>query len=236
MINAFFRPGRGWSGTVVVPTTYEETLERALGRIGEPFLIVERAGVHELVDGDLASFGGNGSDRDRVVGYLPACRLENLGDASFCAEHRLRYPYVSGAMANGIGSAEIVEAMGRAGMLGIFGAAGLPLATVEAAIDRLGRSLGSSVAHGFNLIHSPNEPALEEAVVALYLRRGVRLVEASAYLDLTLPVVRYRVHGIHARCLGTGIGAEPGDRQGLAGRGGLEVPGAAAGEVPPRTG
>src|SRR6266404_5133155 len=32
----------------------------------------------------------------------------------------------------------------------------------------------------------------------LYLRRGVRLIEASAYLDLTLPVVRYRVAGI--RC------------------------------------
>jgi PfaD family protein len=100
-------------------------------------------------------------------------------------------------MANGIGSVEIVEAMGRAGMLGFFGAAGLPPATVEAAIDRLERTLGPTVAHGFNLIHSPGEPALEEAVVALYIRRGVRLVEASAYLDLTLPVVRYRVHGIH---------------------------------------
>lgn len=99
-------------------------------------------------------------------------------------------------MANGIGSAEIVEAMGRAGMLGIFGAAGLPLATVEAAIDRLGGTLGHAIPHGFNLIHSPNEPELEAAVVALYLRRGVRLVEASAYLDLTLPVVRYRVHGL----------------------------------------
>jgi PfaD family protein len=100
-------------------------------------------------------------------------------------------------MANGIGSVEIVEAMGRAGMLGIFGAAGLPLAAVDSAIDRLGRSLGNSVPHGFNLIHSPNEPELEAAVAARYLKRGVRLVEASAYLDLTLPVVRYRVHGIH---------------------------------------
>src|SRR4051794_38654869 len=132
----------------------------------------------------------------RVVGYLPACRLENLGDASFCAEHGIVYPYRSGAMANGIGSVEIVEAMGRAGMLGIFGAAGLPPARVEAAIDRLGRTLGHEVAHGFNLIHSPGEPALEAALVALYLRRGVRLVEASAYLELTLPVVRYRVHGL----------------------------------------
>jgi hypothetical protein len=85
-------------------------------------------------------------------------------------------------MANGIGSAEIVEAMGRAGMLGIFGAAGLPIAAVDAAIERLGRSLGPATAYGFNLIHSPNEPDLEAEVVALYLRRGVRLVEASAYL------------------------------------------------------
>jgi trans-AT polyketide synthase/acyltransferase/oxidoreductase domain-containing protein len=50
--------------------------------------------------------------------------------------------------------------------------------------------------YGFNLIHSPGEPSLERGVVDLYLRRGVRLVEASAFLDLTLPVVRYRVHGI----------------------------------------
>ena len=31
----------------------------------------------------------------------------------------------------------------------------------------------------------------------LYLRRGVRLVEASAYMGLTPSLVRYRVHGIH---------------------------------------
>ncbi|MGH7058163.1 MAG: PfaD family polyunsaturated fatty acid/polyketide biosynthesis protein [Acetobacteraceae bacterium] len=37
---------------------------------------------------------------------------------------------------------------------------------------------------------------MERGVVDLYLRRGIRLVEASAFLDLTLPVVRYRVHGI----------------------------------------
>ena len=190
----------------------------------------ERA-VHELLEGDLAALDGSVSGSDRVVGYLPACRLEHLGDPAFCAEHRLRYPYMSGAMANGIGSVEIVEAMGRAGMLGFFGAAGLPLAAVEAAIDRLERSLGRRVPYGFNLIHSPNEPDLEAAVVDLYLRRGVRLVEASAYLDLTLPVVRYRVHGIHRDACGPGRRAEPGHRQGVAGRGGLEVPGAAAGEV-----
>ncbi|HQG29716.1 MAG TPA: PfaD family polyunsaturated fatty acid/polyketide biosynthesis protein, partial [Candidatus Ozemobacteraceae bacterium] len=46
------------------------------------------------------------------------------------------------------------------------------------------------------LIHSPNEPDLEAAIVDLYLRRGIRLIEASAFLNVTLPLVRYRVSGI----------------------------------------
>ena len=130
----------------------------------------------------------------------PALRIrpQHLGDAGFCADHRLRYPYVAGAMANGIASVPLVEAMGRAGMLGFFGAAGLSLDRVEAAIDQLSAASAANggAPHGFNLIHSPNEADLETAVAELYLRRGVRLVEASAYLGLTLPLVRYRVHGI----------------------------------------
>jgi PfaD family protein len=127
--------------------------------------------------------------------FVPACRPEHLGDPSFCSDHRIRYPYLAGAMANGIGSADVVEAISRAGMLGFFGAAGLAPATVEANIDRISRNLGEAP-FGFNLIHSPNEPDLEATVADLYLRKGVRLVEASAYLDLTLPIVRYRLHGI----------------------------------------
>jgi len=170
---------------VVVPTSSLELLERALERVASPWLLVDRGGSTDLVEPEEAG-------SDRIVGYLPSVRPELLGDASFRKAHGIRYAYVSGAMANGIGSAEIAEAMGHAGMLGIFGAAGLPIRRVEAAIDRL----EGKIPHGFNLIHSPNDPALEGKVAELYLRRGVRLVEASAYLDLTLPVVRYRVRGI----------------------------------------
>jgi PfaD family protein len=141
-------------------------------------------------------FQGRTADGREV--FAPSCRPEDLGDRNFCADHRVRYAYVAGAMANGIGSVELVEAMSHAGMLGFFGAAGLSLPRIESAVERLRASLDAAP-HGFNLIHSPTEPDLESAVVDLYLRRGVRLVEASAYLDLTLPVVRYRLHGIHAR-------------------------------------
>ena len=34
------------------------------------------------------------------------------------------------------------------------------------------------------------------------MRRGVTRVSASAYMDLTLPLVRYRLHGIHSDASG----------------------------------
>ncbi|HWL94750.1 MAG TPA: PfaD family polyunsaturated fatty acid/polyketide biosynthesis protein [Phycisphaerae bacterium] len=128
--------------------------------------------------------------------YVPPLGPEMLGDASLRSEYGLKYAYLGGAMANGIGSCEVVEAMSQAGMLAFFGSAGLSIEHVDVAITRLQKTLGDSP-FGMNLIHSPGEPLLEAGVVDLYLRRDVRLVDASAYLDLTLPLVRYRVSGIH---------------------------------------
>ncbi|NJC89357.1 MAG: 2-nitropropane dioxygenase, partial [Desulfuromonas sp.] len=122
-----------------------------------------------------------------------------LGDKAFCREIGIRYPYLGGSMAKGISSVAMVEALGEAGMLGFFGAAGLAFAEVEAAVNRLA---GANFPCGFNLIHSPHEPDLEAALAELYIRKEVRLVEASAFLGLTLPLVRYRTHGIHQEANG----------------------------------
>jgi len=128
-------------------------------------------------------------------GMALACPLENLGSTDFCHDHAIRYPYMGGSMAKGISSVAMVEALARAGMLGFFGAAGLLIEEVEAAIDQLQNSV-PDCSWGFNLIHSPSEPELENALVDLYLRRGITLVEASAFLALTPALVRYRTHGI----------------------------------------
>jgi trans-AT polyketide synthase/acyltransferase/oxidoreductase domain-containing protein len=172
-------------------------LSRAIATLHQPLLLVRRNGALAAARGGTLEFAPTipPAEGFPVAAYAPALRVENLGDSSFCADHRLRYAYVAGAMANGIASTQLVEAIGRAGMLGFFGAAGLSLERVEAAIAQLSHSL-ADVPHGFNLIHSPNEPELEAGLVDLYLRRGIRLVEASAYLRLTLPLVRYRVSGI----------------------------------------
>jgi trans-AT polyketide synthase/acyltransferase/oxidoreductase domain-containing protein len=184
----------------VATTTGVQALERALGNIHQPFLLRPSRDPDGLPD-VLPPEETNGRAGGDTL-HVPALHLEHLGDPSFCTELGIRFPYLAGAMANGIASVELVEALARAGLVGFFGAAGLAFPVVEAAVERLSKNLGR-LPHGFNLIHSPGEPELEAAVADLYLRRGVRLVEASAYLDLTLPIVRYRLHGLHRSPSGT---------------------------------
>jgi len=86
-------------------------------------------------------------------------------------------------------------------MIGFFGTAGLPINKIEAAIDRLQQSL-TNLPFGFNLIYNPNDPELEAATVQLYLKRNIKLVSVSAYMDLTLPLVYFRVKGIHRETSG----------------------------------
>jgi trans-AT polyketide synthase, acyltransferase and oxidoreductase domains len=132
-----------------------------------------------------------------VTAVLPAMYPEWLGDRSFNEAHGTRFPYVTGAMANGIATTRLVIEIARAGCLGFFGAAGLTRDVVDVAIDELVAALGHSGAPwGCNLIHSPQEPALEEAVADLYVARGVRRVSAAAFMGLTPAVVRYAYSGI----------------------------------------
>lgn len=126
---------------------------------------------------------------------VPALLPEHLGDVSFREDYGLSHAYVAGSMANGIASTALVEAISGAGMLGFFGAAGLSPDRVETAIATLKNSPRVK-AYGFNLIHSPSDAALEDTLVSLYLRHHIHLLEASAFMGLTLPLVRYRTFGI----------------------------------------
>ncbi len=181
-----------------VPPVPGTTLADAVCRVAFPLIIKEKSGSLTWQHKTLSKIGSNGDGNGssgHVVAYLPPIPLHSLGDPSFCRDHGLRYAYVAGAMANGIASVELVEAMARTGMLGFFGAAGLHPNAVETAVDRLLKEI-PGLPFGVNIIHSPNEPEIESAVARLLLKRQVRLVEASAYLRLTLPIVRYRVTGI----------------------------------------
>ncbi len=188
-----------WMPEKEIPAQAPEALSQAILRLQRPLYIVEQNGKPAVVQSGKAVLGEKGNAEKNVLplyAYAPPLLPEDLGDPRFKENLNLRYPYVVGAMANGITSVEMVEAAGRAGMIGFFGAAGLSPDAIAQAIDRLQKNLGD-ISFGFNLIHSPNDPDHEAATVNLYLRRGVRLVSASAYLGLTLPLVYFRVKGIH---------------------------------------
>ena len=143
-------------------------------------------------DGMPGAAEGRGHDLVAIVPPMPA---QQLGDPAFRARYGLQYAYAAGAMANGIASVELVTALGRAGLLSSFGAAGLIPSRIEDAIHRIQQALPNGP-YAFNLIHSPSEEALEQRAVDLYLKYGVTTVEASAFLDLTPHVVRYRAAGL----------------------------------------
>ncbi len=193
------QPVGWWSPTDEGPTQDPARIASALMDLRKNLILVGNPLNPMLACGGWAVLGRDAGREDAlpIVAFSPSLRPEDLGDPTFLKDHGVQYPYVTGAMANGIASVEVVEAASRGGMLGFFGSAGLPLETVARAIDRLQTSLGSSP-HGLNLIHSPNEPGLEAQLVDLYLQRGVRRIEASAFMELTPAIVRYRVSGLEA--------------------------------------
>lgn len=131
-----------------------------------------------------------------VLGILPPLHPESLGDNGFKTAHGTRFAYVAGEMANGIATTAMVVAVAEAGMLGVFGAAGLPTRAVAAAVDELSTRLSGRANWAVNLIHSPAEPLAEEETAHLLVARRVPCVSASAYLDLTPAVVRCAVAGL----------------------------------------
>lgn len=131
----------------------------------------------------------------QVLAMASPMRAEQLGDPTFRSDYKLKYAYKTGAMANGIASADLVIAIGKANMLASYGAAGQVPEKIIEAINKIQVNLPHQT-YVVNLIHSPSEPALEAAAVELFLKKGVMVVEASAFLALTENIVYYRVAGL----------------------------------------
>jgi trans-AT polyketide synthase/acyltransferase/oxidoreductase domain-containing protein len=125
----------------------------------------------------------------------PPLSIEQLGDRNFLNSYGVKYAYMTGAMAGGVASEELVIALGKQGILASFGSGGLSLQRVEIAINRIQQALPNGT-YAFNLLHSPNEPEIERNTVELYLQYGVRILEASAFLNLSPNIVHYRAAGL----------------------------------------
>jgi PfaD family protein len=187
-----------WRAGAARPAFTAAALSEAIPQVRDVAYVVRERATGRLglgIGGEVFARGATG-DGDDLMASLPALYPEWLGERSFNEVHEVRFPYVAGEMANGIATVAMVVSMARAGMLGFYGAAGLGFDRVKASVDELVRTLGDEVPWGVNLIHSPNEPALEDAVAALLIERGVKRISASAFMNLTPAVVRCSAAGL----------------------------------------
>lgn len=127
-----------------------------------------------------------------------ACAISptNLGNTHFKKIYNLKYAYLAGAMYKGIASVELVVKLGKAGLMGYFGTGGLRLLQIEQAIQSIQRQLEDYSQYGMNLLCNLVKPQLEEETVELFLKYGIRNIEAAAYMQITPSLVWFRSKGL----------------------------------------
>ena len=172
----------------------ESDIRSKLLRLDQTLYIVQnREAVGVCLNEDLNSCSAGTAMS--LLSYVEPMHVEQLGDPDFLRSYGINMAYMTGAMANGIASEELVISCGKVGLLSSFGAAGLVPSRIEGAIKKIQQALPNGP-YAFNLIHSPSEDAIERGAVDLFLKYGVTTVEASAFLGLTPNIVRYRVAGL----------------------------------------
>ncbi|UJF34760.1 PfaD family polyunsaturated fatty acid/polyketide biosynthesis protein [Paenibacillus hexagrammi] len=121
---------------------------------------------------------------------------ELLGNPIFQKRYHCKWSYYAGSMGRGIASEPLVVAMGKADLLSIFGSAGLSVSEIEEHITSLQTQLGPDKPFGMCLIRNLDHIEEEWERVELFLKYQIPVVEASAYAQLTLPLVYFRTKGL----------------------------------------
>jgi PfaD family protein len=190
-----------WHPGETPPEPFDASAPEALLNVTRPIFVIEHSQGLALSQSGTAELGAPAKTAGKGLplrAYAPPLHPQELGEPAFKTAHGLRYAYVAGEMANGITSVRMVTEVGRAGMVGFFGAGGLMPQEVETAVARLQQET-PQIPFGVNLIHSPGNPELEMTLADLFLKRQVRLVSASAFVEPTLPLVYFRAKGAYRR-------------------------------------
>lgn len=167
-----------------------DEIRACLLQLDAPLTAVQTGQGTGLLCGAGAPYNGA-----QPLAWVPGTAIDQFGDPAFLQAYGVRAAYIAGAMANAIASTQMVIALGKAGLLGVYGAGGVSPERLEAAIQEIQSALPEGP-YAFNLLHSPFEPQAEQRAVELYLRYGVRVVEAAAFIRLSESLVQYRAAGL----------------------------------------
>jgi len=173
-----------------------EEIKAKLLNLENPCYFIKQSSIIGVTNEGYLDENSNGKFTEvETLTAIPPLLPQQLGDANFLDCYNVKYPYMTGAMANGIASEELVIALGKENILSSFGAAGLVPDRIEKAINTIQKALPNHP-YCFNLIHSPSELSIEKNAIDLYIKYNINTVEASAFLDLTPNIVYYRIAGL----------------------------------------
>lgn len=193
-----------WTGPREAIQSDPDAIPAALKDLDQEIFLIEIQGTVFPTTGGKLTVGGVAENGYPSVGYLPALNPAHFGDPGFLTTYGVKYPYMAGSMAHAISGVDLVHAMGKAGYLASYGAGGVSPERLLRAIKEIQETLPDGP-FAFNLIHSPQEPLLEQKAVDLFLEHQIRVIEASAFLRLTPTVVQYRAAGLAADSAGNPI-------------------------------
>ena len=149
----------------------------------EPNLVSSKNEMNSLPKAKSVSFDKNG------IAY-------KLGSEAFRKDYGIDYSYVAGSMYRGTASKELVVRMAKSRMLSFLGTGGLSLSQIEENIDAIQKALPNASNYGMNLLHNIADPDFEMDTVKLYLKKGIKNIEASAFMNITEALAHFHIAGL----------------------------------------
>lgn len=133
---------------------------------------------------------------DRAENYSKKISAEQLGNAEFKKDYKTKYAYMTGSMYKGVASKEMVVKMAKSGFLSFLGTGGVRIETTEESIKYIKKNLTNGEVFGLNLLNNIDNPQMEDKMVDMYIKYGIQVVEAAAYMQVSPSLVRYRLKGV----------------------------------------
>ena len=126
----------------------------------------------------------------------PSLLAPQLGAQSFRDRYGLRLSYASGSMYRGISSVDMVVRMANAGLMSFLGTGGFSPEEIKSSITLIKKRMNGSGCYGMNLLCNLDSPDDEIRQIETYIKHGINLIEASAFLQITPAIVLFRLKGL----------------------------------------
>ena len=119
----------------------------------------------------------------------------DLGKSTFKERYGVNINCVIGGMYKAISSKEMIINLSNSSILGFYGTGGVSLSQIQNDIRIIKDSVGES-SFGVNIVSDVTNNEKEEKIIELLLENKVNIIEASGYIYLTKPLVRFLAMGL----------------------------------------